>query len=62
MTEPSMANIRLSPGFTAGQFKQVTFTSIARIYPTADLDTGVCSTAARGAVSQQTLRAHIIVP
>jgi Tfp pilus assembly protein PilX len=62
MTEPSMANIRLSPGFTAGQFKQVTFTSIARVFPTAGTTTGVCSTAARGTVSQKTLRAHVIVP
>jgi hypothetical protein len=64
MTEPSMANIRLSPGFTSGLFKQVTFTSIARVYPTAGTatTTGVCSTAARGTVSQQTLRAHVIVP
>jgi Tfp pilus assembly protein PilX len=62
MTEPSMANIRLSPGFTAGQFKQVTFTSIARVYPTAGTSTDVCSTAARGTVSQKTLRAHVIVP
>jgi hypothetical protein len=62
MTEPSMANIRLSPGFTAGQFKQVTFTTIARVYPTSGALTSVCSTAARGTVSQQTLRAHVIVP
>jgi Tfp pilus assembly protein PilX len=62
MTEPSIANIRLSPGFTSGLFKQVTFTSIARVYPTAGTITGVCSTAARGTVSQQTLRAHVIVP
>jgi len=63
MTEPSAANIRLSPGFTAGLFKQVTFTAIARVYPSAGgTSTGVCSTAARGTVSQQTLRAHVIVP
>jgi Tfp pilus assembly protein PilX len=62
MTEPSIANIRLSPGFTSGLFKQVTFTSIARVYPTAGTITGVCSTAAAGTVSQQTLRAHVIVP
>lgn len=64
MTEPSIANIRLSPGFTSGLFKQVTFTSIARVYPSAGTPTttGVCSTAASGTVSQQTLRAHVIVP
>jgi hypothetical protein len=65
MTEPSMATITASPGFTAGLFRQVTFTSIARVYPT-DLNdltsTGMCSNAAHGAVSQQTVRAHVIVP
>jgi len=62
MTEPSMANITASPGFTAGLFKQVTFTSIARVYPTDGSATDVCSTAARGSVSQRTVRAHVIVP
>lgn len=62
VTEPSMANIRLSPGFPSGQFKQVTFTTIARVFPIAGVITGACSTAARSTVSQQTLRAHVIVP
>jgi hypothetical protein len=62
MTEPSIANIRLSPGFPSGSFKQVTFTTIARVFPTVDAITGACSTAARNTVSQQTLRAHVIVP
>lgn len=62
MSEPSMASITASPGFTSGLFKQVTFTSIARVYPTAGLITGVCSSAAQGTVSQQTVRAHVIVP
>lgn len=62
MSEPSMASITASPGFTSGLFKQVTFTSIARVYPTAGLLTGVCSSAAQGTVSQQTVRAHVIVP
>ena len=62
MTEPTMANITASPGFTSGLFKQVTFTSIARVFPTAGADTTVCSPSARGAVSQQTVRAHVIVP
>ena len=65
MTEPSMANIRLSPGFPAGLFRQVTFTSFARVYPT-DLNdltsSGVCSNAAHGAVSQQIVRTHVVVP
>jgi len=62
MTEPTMANITASPGFTSGLFQQVTFTSIARVFPTVDTDTTVCSASARGAVSQQTVRAHVIVP
>jgi len=62
MSEPSMASITASPGFTAGLFKQVTFTSIARVFPTAGSDTTMCSPAARGTVSQQTVRAHVIVP
>lgn len=65
MTEPSMASVTSSPGFTAGLFRQVTFTSIARVYPT-DLNdvatSGVCSNAAHGAISQQTVRAHVIIP
>jgi Tfp pilus assembly protein PilX len=62
MTEPTMASVASSPGFTSGLFKQVTFTTIARVFPTQDLTTGVCSTAARGSVSQQTVRSHVIVP
>jgi hypothetical protein len=62
MTEPSMASVTASPGFTSGLFKQVTFTSIARVFPTQGLTTGVCSKAARGSVSQQTVRAHVVVP
>jgi Tfp pilus assembly protein PilX len=62
MSEPSMASITASPGFTSGLFKQVTFTSIARVFPTFGSDTTVCSPAARGTVSQQTVRAHVIVP
>ncbi len=62
MSEPSMASVTASPGFTSGLFKQVTFTSISRVFPEGDAATGVCSTAARGTVSQQTVRAHVIVP
>jgi hypothetical protein len=32
------------------------------VYPTSGGETTVCSRAARGAVSQQTVRAHVIVP
>jgi hypothetical protein len=60
LTEPGPASVTASPGFVSGQFKQITFTSIARIYPTDGAD-GVCAAGAVGAVSQQTLRAHAIV-
>jgi hypothetical protein len=60
LTEPGPASVTASPGFVSGQFKQITFTSIARIYPTNGTD-GVCAAGAVGAVSQQTLRAHAIV-
>jgi Tfp pilus assembly protein PilX len=62
MSEPSMASVTASPGFTSGLFKQVTFTSIARVFPTSGSDTTVCSPTARETVSQQTVRAHVIVP
>lgn len=62
MSEPSMASVTASPGFTSGLFKQVTFTSIARVFPTSGGNTTVCSPVARGTVSQQTVRAHVIVP
>jgi Tfp pilus assembly protein PilX len=62
MSEPSIASVTASPGFTAGLFQQVTFTSIARVFPTSGSDISVCSPAARGTVSQQTVRAHVIVP
>lgn len=62
MSEPSMASITASPGFTSGLFKQVTFTSMARVYPVSGTDTGACAPGARGTVSQQTVRAHVIVP
>jgi Tfp pilus assembly protein PilX len=62
LTEPGPASVTASPGFVSGQFKQITFTSIARLYPTPTGSTdGVCTAGAVGAVSQQTLRAHAIV-
>ena len=62
LTEPAPANVTASPGFVAGHFKQITITSIARVYPDDGVSTGVCSPAARGTVSQQSVRAHAIVP
>jgi hypothetical protein len=63
LVEPGPANVLSSPGFTTGEFKQVTLTSIARVYPTDDSPgSGVCSPGSRGAVSQQTVRAHVVIP
>lgn len=62
LTEPAPANVTASPGFVAGHFKQITITSIARVYPTDGSSTDVCSPASRGTVSQQSVRAHAIVP
>lgn len=62
LVEPGPANAMASPGFVSGEFKQITFTSIARVYPATAGLTDVCSPAARGAVSQQTVRAHVVVP
>lgn len=62
LVEPGPANAMASPGFATGEFKQITLTSIARVYPTDAGLGGVCSPGARGAVSQQTVRAHVIVP
>ena len=62
LTEPGPANAMAAPGFVSGQFKQLTLTSIARVYPTDSSSTDVCSTGSRGAVSQQTVRAHVTIP
>jgi hypothetical protein len=62
LTEPGPANAIAAPGFVSGQFKQLTLTSIARVYPTDASSTDVCSTGSRGAVSQQTVRAHVTIP
>lgn len=63
LTEPAAASVTASPGFSSGLFKQVTLTSISRVYPTdGSGGTNVCSTAARGSVSQQVVRAHAVVP
>lgn len=62
LVEAGPANVLASPGFVTGEFKQVTLTSIARVFPSDASATGVCSPGARGAVSQQTVRAHVVVP
>jgi hypothetical protein len=62
LVEPGPANAMSSPGFESGEFKQITLTSIARVYPSDAGSIGVCAPISRGAVSQQTVRAHVIVP
>ena len=62
LVEAGPASVLASPGFVTGEFKQVTLTSIARVFPSDATTTGVCSPGARGAVSQQTVRAHVVVP
>lgn len=62
LTEPAAASVAMSPGFSSGLFKQITLTSISRVYPTDGTGAGVCAPASRGTVSQQVVRAHAIVP
>jgi Tfp pilus assembly protein PilX len=62
LTEPAAASVTASPGFSSGLFKQITLTSISRVYPTDATGAGVCSPASRGSVSQQVVRAHAVVP
>jgi Tfp pilus assembly protein PilX len=62
LTEPGPASAKASPGFVSGQFKEITLNSIARVYPLDGATPDVCSAGSRGAVSQQILRAHAIVP
>lgn len=60
LTEPATAG--LIAGFPAGRFKQITLTSISKVYPTDSTGAGVCAPESRGSVSQQVVRAHALVP
>jgi hypothetical protein len=60
---PSAAASLSRPGFESTHFKQLTVTAIAHVYPgdTASM-TSSCTAGAREALSQQSIRAHVIVP
>jgi hypothetical protein len=60
---PSAAASLSRPGFESTHFKQLTVTSIAHVFPTDTATmTSSCTAGAREALSQQSIRAHVIVP
>lgn len=61
LVEPGMATVSASPGFESADVKEITLTSIARVYPTDSTSTGICTSGSRGTLSQQSLRAHAVV-
>ena len=65
LTEPFDANASAIAGST-GDVKEMTITTQARIYPTDGASQTICANnatgaAARGSMSQQRLRAHVIL-
>jgi hypothetical protein len=60
MTEAFDATATARAG-SAGDIKEMTLTTQARVFPTDATSTTVCGTGARGAMSQQRLRAHVII-
>jgi Tfp pilus assembly protein PilX len=46
---------------SAGEIKEMTLTTQARVFPTDSTSTTVCGTGAKGAMSQQRIRAHVII-
>lgn len=63
LTEPGPASTAFAPGFEVGTpFRQVTVTSRARVFPTGGGATQECSAGSRESLSQQIVRAHVIVP
>jgi Tfp pilus assembly protein PilX len=61
LTEPGPASVLSTVGFDNGQFKQVTLTTKARVFPTNTATTNVCAAGARTAVSERIVRAHVSV-
>jgi hypothetical protein len=59
---PSAAATLSRPGFEGTHFKQLTVTAIAHVFPQGDGMTSSCTAGAREALSQQSVRAHVIVP
>ena len=61
MTEAGDAPATARPGSPAGAIRELTVTTKARVYPTSAGSTAMCSNAARGVLSQQVLRTHVII-
>lgn len=60
---PSAASSLSRPGFESTNFKQLTVTSIAHVFPSGGAAlVNACSAGASQALSQQSVRAHVIVP
>lgn len=60
LTEAFDAPIAARAG-SAGGIKEMTLTTEARVFPTDATSTTVCGTGSRGAMSQQRVRAHVII-
>ncbi|HEU4579268.1 MAG TPA: hypothetical protein VFS67_13480 [Polyangiaceae bacterium] len=60
LTEPFNANAAALPG-SGGSIKELTVTTKTRIFPTDLGSTSVCANGAKGAMSQQRIRAHVLV-
>ena len=61
LTEAGDAPAAARPGSPAGAIRELTVTTKARVYPTSAGSTAICSDAARGVLSQQVLRTHVII-
>ena len=61
MTEAGDAPAADRPGSPAGGIRELTVTTKARVFPTTTGSTAICSNGARGVLSQQMLRTHVIV-
>jgi hypothetical protein len=60
---PSAAATLSRPGFESTHFKQLTVTAIAHVYPGDNATmTSSCTAGARESLSEQSVRAHVIVP
>jgi len=61
LTEAGDAPAAARPGSPAGGIRELTVTTKARVFPTTTGSTAICSDGARGVLSQQMLRTHVIV-
>jgi len=61
LTEAGDAPAAARPGSPAGGLRELTVTTKARVFPTTTGSTAICSDGARGVLSQQMLRTHVIV-